>query len=37
LIGLLQGRIAVTPLSEVVSKKKPLDFSLWRMAQVLAR
>ena len=37
LIGLLQGRIAVTPLSEVVSKKKPLDLSLWRMAQVLAR
>lgn len=37
LIGLLQGKIAVTPLSEVVSKKKPLDLSLWKMAQVLAR
>ncbi len=37
LIGLLQGKIAVTPLSEVVSKKKPLDLSLWRMGQILAR
>ncbi len=37
LIGLLHGKIAVTPLSEVVSKKKPLDLSLWRMAQILAR
>ena len=37
LIGLLQGKIAVTPLSEVVSKKKPLDLSLWRIAKVLAR
>ena len=37
LIGLLQGKIAVTPLIEVVSKKKPLDLSLWKMAQVLAR
>ncbi len=37
LVGLQQGRIALTPFSEVASNKKPLDLSLWKMAQVLAR
>lgn len=37
MIGLQQGAIAFTPLSEVVSKKKPLDLTLWKMAQVLAK
>jgi len=37
LIGLLKGNIATTPLSEVVSKQKPLDLSLWKMAQILAK
>lgn len=37
LIGLQRGTIGFTPLSEVASKKKPLDLSLWKMAQVLAK
>lgn len=37
LIGIQRGAITCTPLSEVVSNKKPLDLSLWKMAQVLAR
>ena len=37
LVGLLNGRIATTPLDEVVSKKKPLDLSLLELAGVLAK
>ncbi len=37
LIGFAEGKVAVTPLNEVVSKKKPLDLSLWKVSQVLAK
>lgn len=37
LVGLQRGAIAATPLSEVVSNQKPLDLSLYKMAQVLSR
>lgn len=37
LVGLLCGRIATTPLAEVVSNKKPLDLTLFELAKVLAR
>jgi 6-phosphofructokinase 1 len=37
LIGFAEGKVVVTPLSEVVSKKKPLDLSLWKVSQVLAK
>jgi 6-phosphofructokinase 1 len=37
LVGLLQGRIATTPLEEVVANKKPLDLTLFELAKVLAR
>jgi 6-phosphofructokinase 1 len=37
LVGLLKGEISSTPLSEVVTGKKPLDASLLEMAWVLAK
>jgi len=37
LMGLLKGRIAATPLSEVVAKRKTLDLRLLDLAQVLAK
>jgi len=37
LVGLLEGRIATTPLDEVVGRKKPLDLNLLQTAQVLAQ
>jgi 6-phosphofructokinase 1 len=37
LVGLLQGQITTTPLTEVVANKKPLDLTLLELAQVLAR
>jgi 6-phosphofructokinase 1 len=36
LIGLQQDEVIATPLSEVVSRKKPLDTSLFDLARVLA-
>ena len=36
LVGLLQDRIATTPLSDVVGRKKPLDVALLKLAHVLA-
>ena len=35
LVGLLRGEIEATPLSEVVSKKKPLDEEMIHLAQIL--
>ena len=37
LLGLVKGRIAATPLSEVVANKKTLDLSMLDLAHVLAR
>ncbi len=37
LVGLLKGEIAATPLTEVVSRKKPLDSKLFELARVLAQ
>lgn len=37
LLGLVRGRIAATPLNEVVVNKKTLDLSLLDLAHVLAR
>ena len=37
LLGLIKGEIALTPLSEVVKSKKPLDMHLLKLAKVLAR
>jgi len=37
LVGLLNGQIAATPLSEVATKKKPLDQELLNLVNVLAR
>ena len=37
LVGLLKGRVAATPLNEVVSHKKPLDLTLFELAKILAR
>ena len=37
LVGLLKGEIAATPLAEVAANKKPLDFRLLELAQVLAK
>ena len=37
LVGLLKGKIAATPLTEVVSQAKPLDAGLFELAQVLAK
>jgi len=37
LIGLVEGRVTATPLTEVVGVKKPLDLDLLELAGVLAR
>lgn len=37
LVGMINGAVATTPLSEVVTRKKPLDLRLLELAQVLAR
>jgi 6-phosphofructokinase 1 len=37
LVGLRDGKIAYTPLGEVVSNKKALDAELWKMGRELAR
>ncbi|MFQ6115717.1 MAG: 6-phosphofructokinase [bacterium] len=37
LVGLINGNIQTTPLEEVVSRKKPLDAELLRLARVLAK
>jgi 6-phosphofructokinase 1 len=37
LVGWIKGDIATTPLKEVVSKTKPLDLSLLKLANVLAK
>lgn len=37
LVGLKEGRIASTPLSQVVSGRKPLDPELLRLAKILER
>ena len=36
LVGLLKGQIALTPLSEVATRKKELDMRMFEMARVLA-
>lgn len=37
LVGLLRGEIGTTPLAEVVTKQKPLDLKLLKLAEVLAK
>jgi len=37
LVGLIKGEITATPLAEVVTKKKPLDPELLKLATVLAK
>ncbi|MFO8034381.1 MAG: ATP-dependent 6-phosphofructokinase [Candidatus Bipolaricaulota bacterium] len=37
LMGLLGGKVAATPLAEVVKGTKEIDPHLWKLAQVLAR
>ncbi|MBN1309848.1 MAG: 6-phosphofructokinase [Anaerolineae bacterium] len=37
LVGLLRSEVSTTPLSEVVTKKKPLDLKLLKLAEVLAK
>ena len=37
LVGWIKGDIATTPLKEVVSRTKPLDLSLLKLANVLAK
>ena len=37
LVGLIKSEITATPLSEVVSKKKPLDLKLLKLSEVLAK
>ncbi|HEX6176132.1 MAG TPA: 6-phosphofructokinase [Candidatus Binatia bacterium] len=37
LIGLLKDEISVTPFSEILANKKPLDLRLLEMARILAR
>jgi hypothetical protein len=37
LMGLNEGRITATPLSEAASRKKRLDLHLLELAQVLAK
>jgi len=37
LVGWRRGEVALTPLSEVVSNKKPLDMNMWTLAKILAR
>ena len=36
LVGLLEGKVAATPLAEVVATRKSLDLSLFELARVLA-
>ena len=36
-VGLLDGKMAATPLTAIVDKKKPLDFQFLSLANVLAR
>jgi hypothetical protein len=35
LVGMVQGRIATTPLTEVVGRQKPIDPELFALARVL--
>jgi 6-phosphofructokinase 1 len=37
LVGLLKGEIAVTPLTQIVGKRKKLDSQLFELARVLAK
>lgn len=37
LVGIIKGEIAATPLSRVVAAKKPLDTSLLKLGEVLAK
>jgi len=37
LVGMINGKVATTPLAEVVGHKKPLDLNLLDLAHVLAR
>lgn len=37
LVGLLKDEVAITPLADVVSKKKPLDLRLMELASVLGK
>jgi len=37
LVGMINGGVATTPLSEVVNRRKPLDLRLLELAHVLAR
>ncbi|MBN1429186.1 MAG: 6-phosphofructokinase [Anaerolineae bacterium] len=37
LVGLIRSEVTATPLSEVVTKKKPLDLKLFKLAAVLAK
>jgi 6-phosphofructokinase 1 len=37
LAGIINGKLAATPLSEVVAKKKPLDPDMLKMAKILAK
>jgi 6-phosphofructokinase 1 len=37
LVGLIQGKVATTPLEEVVTKKKEIDLNLFRMVRMLAQ
>jgi 6-phosphofructokinase 1 len=36
-VGFVNGEIIATPLTEVVTKKKPLDLRLLELARMLAR
>jgi hypothetical protein len=36
MVGEVNGNILFTPLSEVVGKLKPLDLSLYQLAEVLS-
>ncbi|MFA5316615.1 MAG: ATP-dependent 6-phosphofructokinase [Dehalococcoidales bacterium] len=37
LVGQLEGKVAATPLAEVVGNRKPLDMNLLKLAQVMAQ
>jgi 6-phosphofructokinase 1 len=37
LVGLIKGQIAATPLADIVGKRKELDLSLLKLADVLAQ
>jgi len=37
LVGFIKGRVAYTPLEEVVTHKKTLDADVWQLAKVLAK